>query len=67
MLSGRARAQIDARATSALVEHQEEHVTLAGDDVVVVRNAVETVDEKARDIAHRLLTTQGDAGLFPHC
>ena len=66
MLSRHARAQIHARATTALVEHQEEHVTLAGDDVMVVRNAVETVDEKARDVGDRLLTVQGDAGLFPH-
>ena len=66
MLSGQACTQIHPGAPPALVEHQEEQVTLPGDDVVIVRNAVETVDQKARDVADRLLTLQRDAGLFPH-
>ena len=56
MLTGRARAQICARPPAALVEDQKEYVALAGDDVVIVRNAVETVDQKASDVADRLLT-----------
>jgi hypothetical protein len=55
VLSGRAGTQIHTRASAALVEHQEEDVALARDGVVIVRNAVETLDEKAGDVADRLL------------
>jgi hypothetical protein len=32
------------------MEQQEEHVTLTGDDVMVVWDAFETVDETTRDM-----------------
>ena len=67
MLSGRTRTQIHTRAPAALVEHQEEDVALARDGVVIVRNAVETLDEKAGDVADRLLAVQRDARLSAHC
>src|SRR5262245_10975423 len=40
MLSRQASTQIDAGTPTALVEHQEEHVALTRDDVVIVRHSV---------------------------
>jgi hypothetical protein len=48
------------------VEHQEEHVTFTRDGIVIVRNAVQTLDQKACDVTDRLLTVQPDACLSPN-
>ena len=46
--------EVHASPTAALVEHHEEQVALAGDDVVVVRDVVEAVEEQPGDVADRL-------------
>src|SRR5262249_48357733 len=66
VLSRRAHAEVDAGASVTLMKHQKEHVIFTSDDVVVVRHAVETLDEQPRDVVHWFLTLERDACLLTY-
>jgi hypothetical protein len=64
MLPRESRDEIDARPAAPLVEHHEEEVVAAGQDVMVVRHVIEPVDEQARDVADVLVAFEGDTRLL---